>query len=295
MTSTPDSNFEDFFLSPVSDEQYAKRIESKSDKDSNLSLFRYYGGKFHLLNDIYRMYFPMRAKTKCFVDVFGGSGKVLLNLPYSNYIKKIYNDIDSSIYNIMHTIQNDKEREKLINKLKWSLDSRKEFEKCKNEDSAYCFLYRASLSYGSDMTSFSTFKEYRKPEVSLLEENILKTYKTIRTWVIENLDYKKVLKKYDSPNTFFYLDPPYITRGDQAYKSYFTADDFIEMYGILKNVEGNWLMNESDKDFEEIRKIFGEPSRVITYTNHIVHNATSRSEGFWINYKVNDLTNTAGA
>lgn len=288
-----DSNFEDFFLSPVSDEQYAKRMETESDKDNYLSLFPYFGGKVHLLDDIYRMYFPVRAQTKCFVDVFGGSGKVLLNLPYSTYIEKIYNDIDSSLYNTMHTMQNDAEREELINKLKWSLDSREEFERCKNEDSVYCFLYRAVLSYSGGMGSFPAKREYRKPETSSLERNILKTYQAIRTWTIENLDYKKILERYDSPNTFFYLDPPYITRG-RVYKFHFTLDDFIEMYGILKDLKGNWLMNESDKDFEEIRKIFGEPSRVLNYTNHAVQNSSSRHEGFWINYKINNLTNIEG-
>ena len=109
---------------------------------------------------------------------------------------------------------------------------------------------------------------------------------------IECLDYKEILKKYDGPTTFFYLDPPYL-KGGTNYKYSFTIKDFQEMHDILTNIKGYWLMNESETDFSEITKIFGEPQMVKEYRNNVNSNRMQvnggnrkpyRKEGFWYNF-----------
>ena len=45
------------------------------------SLFRYYGGKFNQLKDIMDILSQHTDAFDAVVDVFGGSGKVLLNVP----------------------------------------------------------------------------------------------------------------------------------------------------------------------------------------------------------------------
>ncbi|WP_367181933.1 DNA adenine methylase, partial [Ferroplasma sp.] len=52
-----------------------------------ISLLRYPGGKFYMLEDIKEI-FNKSGKTTV-IDVFGGSGKVLMNL---NAKIKVYND-----------------------------------------------------------------------------------------------------------------------------------------------------------------------------------------------------------
>jgi site-specific DNA-adenine methylase len=59
------------------------------------SLFPYPGGKFFLMKDIKEI-FEKSGKTTA-VDVFGGSGKFLLNV---NAKIKVYNDLDSRLVNL---------------------------------------------------------------------------------------------------------------------------------------------------------------------------------------------------
>ena len=62
------------------------------------SVFRYYGGKFNQLKDIISILQDHMNSFDAVVDVFGGSGKVLLNIPDEWKKMKIYNDIDSDLY-----------------------------------------------------------------------------------------------------------------------------------------------------------------------------------------------------
>lgn len=60
------------------------------------------------------------------VDVFGGSGCVTLNLQTPRGVLRIYNDLDSNLYNMMYCV-----REKpvsVITELKYMQNSREEFE-----------------------------------------------------------------------------------------------------------------------------------------------------------------------
>ena len=104
---------------------------------------------------------------------------------------------------------------------------------------------------------------------------------------IENLNYKDLIKKYDSPTTFFYLDPPYL-HGGTKYKFSFILKDFQELHDILMNIKGYWLMNESETDFSKIIKIFGKPNMIKKYrnifNNNIKNRKTHRKEGFWFNF-----------
>ena len=65
------------------------------------SLFKYAGGKFHLIRNIEEIY--KNSNKAAFIDVFGGSGKVLMNIDSKI---KIYNDIDNSLVNIFETLRN---------------------------------------------------------------------------------------------------------------------------------------------------------------------------------------------
>ena len=59
--------------------------------------FPWIGGKGKLLWLIHKL-FP--SKIKCFVDVFGGSGTVLLSRPLKKGCVEIYNDFNSNLTNL---------------------------------------------------------------------------------------------------------------------------------------------------------------------------------------------------
>ncbi len=113
----------------------------------------------------------------------------------------------------------------------------------------------------------------------------------MKGWNIEHLDFRNLISKYDSPTTFFYLDPPYVRSG-KNYNHSFVMNDFIDLKNILDNLKGYWLMNETDLDFSEIKQIFGEPVFVKEYSTYLRNRKQlekngknkTRLEGFWGNF-----------
>lgn len=72
--------------------------------------------------------------------------------------------------------------------------------------------------------------------------------------VIECLDFEAFLRRYDSPGTLFYLDPPYWgSEGDYG-KALFGRGDFERLAGALRGLKGRFLM--SINDVPEIRAMF---------------------------------------
>jgi DNA adenine methylase len=63
----------------------------------------------------------------------------------------------------------------------------------------------------------------------------------LKKTLILNKNYKDVIKKYDSPTTFFYLDPPYEGSNKSHYD--FPEFDFLELFEILKNIKGYFLLS----------------------------------------------------
>ena len=235
-----------------------------------------------------------------FVDVFGGSGSVVLNVPHEWKVNRVYNDIDLRLYTLLNVLKDEEKRKRLFDMLDWSLPHRKMFEELKQKtefkddvELAYNYLYRHFSSFNVDNNSFGiSIKDQRdafRNQVNLLKRNFF----AVKYLRIECLDYKELIKKYDSPTTFFYLDPPYITEGRTHYKYGFTINDFQELHNILMRIKGNWLMNESKRDFPELIRIFGEPQVVKEYYNNVNHNRKQvnggnikpyRKEGFWYNF-----------
>ena len=71
---------------------------------------------------------------------------------------------------------------------------------------------------------------------------------------IENRPYQDILKRYDRPHTFYYLDPPYY--GYKMYRLNFEPADFKALAVTLAAVRGKFLM--SINDHSEIRKLFAD-------------------------------------
>lgn len=69
---------------------------------------------------------------------------------------------------------------------------------------------------------------------------------------VENLDFEDVVKKYDSPKTFFYMDPPYY-QTETYYSSHeFGQNDHERLCNVLKNIQGKFSL--SYYDFPQLSK-----------------------------------------
>jgi DNA adenine methylase len=105
---------------------------------------------------------------------------------------------------------------------------------------------------------------------------------------IENRPAIETIQLYDSPETLFYCDPPYIhsTRGDiNAYGYEMSDEDHIQLAKVLNMAEGKVAISNYDCDL--MRELYPEdrwtrieaPQKTIHSTKDI------RQEVLWINYK----------
>ncbi len=71
---------------------------------------------------------------------------------------------------------------------------------------------------------------------------------------IERLDFETFIKRYDTPETLFYLDPPYWDNETDYGKGIFNKEDFKRLKELLKNIKGGFILSLNDK--QEVRKLF---------------------------------------
>lgn len=71
--------------------------------------------------------------------------------------------------------------------------------------------------------------------------------------VVENQDFETLIRHYDRPDSFFYLDPPYLSTEDM-YAVEFGWDDHVRLRDMLKDIQGKFLL--SYNDCPEIRELY---------------------------------------
>jgi DNA adenine methylase len=101
--------------------------------------------------------------------------------------------------------------------------------------------------YHSKFTSFKN--KLKNPEWQKMFERIT---------FVENMDFADVIKKYDSPTTYFYVDPPYYIVGEGNYYSNhdFDREDHERLSICLKDIKGKFSL--SYYDFELLHQWFPE-------------------------------------
>ncbi|HEX2955677.1 MAG TPA: DNA adenine methylase [Chitinispirillaceae bacterium] len=85
-----------------------------------------------------------------------------------------------------------------------------------------------------------------------MEEELSQVHLRLARVTIENLDWSDLLTRYDRPETFFYMDPPYYKM--PFYKFNFEPMDFLKMSAILSGLSGKFIMSINDEPF--IRETF---------------------------------------
>ena len=62
---------------------------------------------------------------------------------------------------------------------------------------------------------------------------------------IEHDDFRKIIERYDTPETFFYLDPPYVhsTRKQGEYRYEMTDEDHCQLVDMLLSIKGKAMLS----------------------------------------------------
>ena len=233
------------------------------------SLFQYFGGKSNQLNDIYRIIGNHLRSFDFIVDVFGGSGKVLLNIPDEWKKKKVYNDLNDDLYATFKVLQDVDKCKILEEKLKRAFLHEKIFTEMKNTmydndiDTAFKVFYLHNNSFMGTGDAFGRRFQYHMESKYAIENFIC-----VKDWIVEHQDFRELMRIYAKPKVLFYLDPPYLTSGTQ-YEHSFTNEDLKDLGKLMNDHPGSYLLNLSLFD-HGMEDIFGKPDRIINYTNPLV-------------------------
>jgi DNA adenine methylase len=219
------------------------------------SLLSYIGGKNRLAKRIIAI-FP---KHTTYVEAFAGGAQVIFKKEPSKV--EVINDLDGEIVNFYRVCQN--HHEELLRCFRFSLVSRKLFELQKMTDPrtltdiqrAARYLYILKGSFASLVGRPNYHWHVVQPpgfNLERLPDLIADAHKRLERVQIECLPYEEILKRYDRPETLFYLDPPYW--GRKLYRYNFDAADFKTLAERLCNIKGKFIL--SLNDVPEVRALF---------------------------------------
>ena len=218
------------------------------------------GGKSRLSKRIV----AMLPEHTCYCEPFAGAAWVLFRKPESKV--EVINDINREIVTFYRVIQH--HLEEFVRYFKWVLVARDEFERLKKvTPDTLTDIQRAARSYylqqmcfGGRMDDKPTFgyAAVRGPKLNLLriEEQLSEAHLRLARTYIECLPYHEVIKRYDKPETLFYVDPPYWDCESYYGRGLFCREDFSVLAELLKRIEGKFVLSLNDKP--EVRELFGE-------------------------------------
>jgi DNA adenine methylase len=92
---------------------------------------------------------------------------------------------------------------------------------------------------------------------------------------VENMDFADVIKKYDSPSTYIYLDPPYWKTENYYSNHDFDREDHERLANVLHGVKGKFSL--SYYDFELLNEWF--PKDQYTWAKKEFAKAASAKKG----------------
>jgi len=218
----------------------------------------YVGGKSILSKQIILM-IPQHS---IYCEVFAGAGWVFFKKEPSK--SEIINDLDSDLISFYRVLQN--HLEEFLRQFKWLLQSREQFNDWKMQlegpgltdiQRAARYYYLQRLCFGGKVSSrnFGVSPDRpRRINLLRLEEELSEVHLRLSGVMIENLTWDDFIKRYDRPETFFYLDPPYYKA--PCYKHNFNYEDFVKLAEVLRNIKGSFIL--SLNDHPEMRKVFSD-------------------------------------
>ena len=203
----------------------------------------YPGGKGRLLKHI----LPLIPPHTTYVEPFFGGGAVFFSKAKSPH--EVINDINRDL---VHFMRNAKaHREAILDELALVLNSRREFEDylvqpglTENQRAARWFI-RNKLSFGGMGQNFAITRTHSITSRAKYLIAIQSLSRRLDSTTIEERPYEKIFASYDSPETFWFLDPPYLDAGGSAYAGW-SLDQVREFCSRVKKLKGAWLVTFQD-------------------------------------------------
>jgi len=265
--------------------------------------FSYYGGKQRLSSHI----IPLIPKHLVYIEPFFGGGTIFFKKPFPNTIPTAYseviNDYDNRIITFFRVLQNPDTFEELLHRLHFTPYSQAEHVKSaeilKNEnryndiDRAWAWFVQCNMGFAKRIYSgwgtgvfggnqASTWAG--RLDLSRFFERMVSTH-------ICCCDAIECLKRFNSPQSFAYIDPPYIGTDCGKYIGY-TVEQYKDLLEYLdKEYLGSFILSGYNNEYansygwskKELKAInSSKGSTRCNKSSKAVREGTSRTEVLWL-------------
>ncbi|MEO0190952.1 MAG: DNA adenine methylase [candidate division WOR-3 bacterium] len=214
----------------------------------------YAGGKGRMVFKLLKLI----PSHKYYCEVFGGGASLLFAKPPAEV--ETYNDIDSNLVNLFRVIRDEEKFKKFHKLVSLTLYSREEFNYCRDTldeskddvERAYKFfiVLRQSMAGAGNGWGFAVKTSHRNMSVEVSKylaiiDILPLIHERLKIVQIENDDFRKIIPRYDTEDTFFYCDPPYPleTRKNKLYKYELTLEDHKDLVNLLLKCKGKVMLS----------------------------------------------------
>jgi len=252
------------------------------------------GGDFHIADLLHPRLERLCARPRCtLVEVFGGSGYVSQTASREVFGNIVYNDVNNMLITLYKYVK--EHPEQLATLLALLPYSRSYYRIVRD-------LVKANQDLGSLMAAALIFYAYNasyfgkigkgfahglvKNDARSFKGKVWAIVKYAEAWkdvVIENLDFRQVIRKYDGGRTVFYLDPPYPDRSKDYYGTPFTVGDLREVAQMLTQIKGRFLLKLDKKTYDLISDILPASKYNVEMFDRKLHmqRVRNRQRGTW--------------
>ena len=214
------------------------------------TLFPWPGGKTRLLQHLLPLLSANPHRT--YVEAFSGGAAVLFNHPAPAKIE-VLNDTHGELVRLYRVVAN--HLDEFVRQFRWMLTSRDEFERLKrlppdtltDIQRAVRFFFLQKTAFGgkvSGQTWGAGPTAVKSINLLRLEEDLSAAHLRLHRVAIENLTWQACMAKYDTPETLFFLDPPYWQT--EGYGEGFGLEQYEQLADVMANLKGVAILTIND-------------------------------------------------
>ncbi len=228
------------------------------------SPIRWVGGKSRLRKQI----IALLPEHTCYIEPFAGAAWVLFGKPPSDV--EVLNDIDPELVNFFQVVKH--KPEALIQSFEWEFVSRAEFNRLAESDPtklddiqrAHRFYYLIMAGWGGELdyprfqTSVTDGGHGNRliGALKTLKKRIMPVYERLRTVIIEDLDWRECIDRYDRATTVMYLDPPYPKNKCNYAHNMRTWEEHQELAERIAHTKCKWILSSYDRP--QVRQLYSQ-------------------------------------
>ncbi|MBS0353049.1 MAG: DNA adenine methylase [Proteobacteria bacterium] len=249
-------------------------------------IFPWIGGKRRLAKTI----LPLFPEHTCYVEPFcGGAALFFMKEPSK---AEVLNDVSGDIVNLYRVIQH--HLEEFVRQFRWALVSRESFLHHREAkvtgmtdiQRAARFFYLQKLCFGGKavgQTFGTSATSPAKLNLLRIEEDLSLAHLRLSRATVEHLPWLECARRYERPDTLFFMDPPYW--GTEGYGVDFGLEQYDLMAEFAKRTQASVMITVND--IPEMRRAFAGltlRSESINYTVGGAANAKATRELIITNY-----------